>query len=238
MNSTHPSMANPLPDPELVQEIREIVRRDLKLAADEPIPQDMPFFGGNVDLDSLDMLLLLTSIERKYGIKMPSEAVGKEAFQNLASLAGYIQRTRAAGKPAPEIDWLARLPHGPEFRFVTRVDEVRPGEMARGAWIVSGKEPYLAGHFPGSPIVPGVLIAEALAQISGIAGPSDSGPEGRVARIDIRFEAPAVPPVEITLSSKIVRVLGSLQMCDVTAQSGATVLARGSITLHRGEKPA
>ncbi|MGD0464412.1 MAG: phosphopantetheine-binding protein [Tepidisphaeraceae bacterium] len=231
-------MATPLIDPELVQEIREIVRRDLKLAANEPIPLDMPFFGGNVDLDSLDMLLLLTSIERKYGIKIPSEAVGKEAFQNLASLAGYIQRNRAANKGSPEIDWLARLPHGPEFRFVSRVDEVRPGEMARGAWIVSGKEPYLAGHFPGSPIVPGVLIAEALAQISGIAGPSDSGPEGKVAHIDVRFEAPAVPPVEIALSSKIVRVLGSLQMCEVTAQAGPTVLARGSITLHRREKPA
>ena len=72
-------MANTMLDPELVQEIREIVRRDLKLSADEPIAQDMPFFGGNVDLDSLDMLLLLTSVERKFGVKIPNEAVGKEA---------------------------------------------------------------------------------------------------------------------------------------------------------------
>jgi 3-hydroxyacyl-[acyl-carrier-protein] dehydratase len=231
-------MANPLLDPELVQEIREIVRRDLKLAADEPIAQDMPFFGGNVDLDSLDMLLLLTSVERKFGVKIPNEAAGKEAFQNLASLAGYIQQHRAAAKGPQEIDWIACLPHGPEFRFVSRVDEVRPGEMARGAWIVTGKEPFIAGHFPGSPIVPGVLIAEALAQISGIAGPANSGSGGKVAHIDLRFEAPAVPPVEITISSKLVRVLGALQMYEVIAQVGPTVLARGSIALHRGEKSA
>jgi 3-hydroxyacyl-[acyl-carrier-protein] dehydratase len=237
MTSAYPSMANPSIDPELIQEIRDIVRRDLKLAADEPIPQEMPFFGGNVDLDSLDMLLLLTSIERKYGVKIPNETVGKEAFQNLASLAGYIQRHRGEAKGSPQIDWIARLPHGPEFRFVSRVDEVQPGAMARGAWIVTGKEAFLAGHFPGSPIVPGVLIAEALAQISGMAGPENSGSGGKVAQIDIRFEASAVPPVEIAIKSKLVRVLGALQMFEVAAQAGGTVLARGSITLHRGEKP-
>ncbi len=224
-------------DPELVQQIREIVRRDLKLSADEPMAENMPFFGGNVDLDSLDMLLLLTSIERKFGVKIPNETVGKEAFQSLGSLAGYIQTHRTSGKSSSEIDWIARLPHGPEFRFVSRVDEVRPGEMARGAWIVTGHEPFFAGHFPGSPIVPGVLIAEALAQISGIAGPADSG-AGKIAHIDVRFEESAVPPVEIAISSKLVRVLGALQMCEVTAQVGPKVLARGSITLHREKKPA
>jgi 3-hydroxyacyl-[acyl-carrier-protein] dehydratase len=238
MNSAHPAMMNSVLDPDLLEQIRQLVRRDLKLAADEPLPEDMPFLGGSVDLDSLDMLLLLTSIERKFGIRIPNETVGKAAFQNLASLATYIQQNRDSAKAAPETDWLARLPHGPEFRFLSRVVEVRPGEMASGVWAVSGKEPFLAGHFPGSPIVPGVLIAEALAQISGIAGPSDSGPGGKVAHIDIRFEQSAVPPVEIALSSKLVRVLGSLQMCEVTAQVGSTILARGSITLHRGEQPA
>ena len=90
-------MTNSLLDPGLLQQIRDIVRRDLKLPADEPVPEDMPFFGGNVDLDSLDMLLLLTSIERQFGVRIPNETIGKEVFQNLASLANYIQRQRAAG---------------------------------------------------------------------------------------------------------------------------------------------
>ncbi|HEY1921560.1 MAG TPA: phosphopantetheine-binding protein [Tepidisphaeraceae bacterium] len=236
----------PLLNAELVQEVREVVRRDLKLAANEPIDEGMAFFGGNVDLDSLDMLLLLTSIERKFGVKIPNEKVGKEAFQSLGSLVQYIQNHRAAAASAGangsasagETDWIARLPHGPEFRFVSRVDEVKPGEMARGVWSVTGKEPWLAGHFPGSPIVPGVLIAEALAQISGMAGPEDGGSGGKVAHIDIRFEAPAVPPVEIVINAKLTRVLGALQMFEVSAQAGPTILARGSIALHRGEKRA
>lgn len=226
-------MTNSLLDPDLLRQIREIVRRDLKLPPDEPVPEEMPFFGGNVDLDSLDMLLLLTSIERQFGVRIPNETIGKEVFQNLASLANYIQRQRAAGNGTPRTDWLARLPHGPEFRFISRVDEVRPGEMARGVWALDGKEPFLAGHFPGSPVVPGVLIAEALAQISGIAGPADSGDDGKIAHIDIRYEQAAVPPVEIAVSSKLVRVLGSLQVFEVKAEVGPTILARGSITLHR-----
>jgi 3-hydroxyacyl-[acyl-carrier-protein] dehydratase len=234
-------MVNPLLDPELLQQTREIVRRDLKLSTDEPIAPDMPFFGGNLDLDSLDMLLLLTSVERKFGVKIPNEKVGKEAFANLGSLVAYIQNNRGGGNSSPAgvssgTDWIARLPHGPEFRFVSRVDEVRPGEMARGAWVVTGKEPYFAGHFPGSPIVPGVLIAEALAQISGMAGPENSGAGGKIAQIDVRFEEAAIPPVEIALSSKLVRVLGALQMFEVVGQVGSTVVARGTIALARGEK--
>jgi 3-hydroxyacyl-[acyl-carrier-protein] dehydratase len=233
MNSAVPSTTAVSLDPELLRQIRDIVRRDLKLPPDEPIPEDMPFFGGSVDLDSLDMLLLLTSIERQFGVKIPNETIGKEVFRDLASLGGYIQRQRAAGNGAAKTDWLSRLPHGPEFRFVTRVDEVRPGQMARGAWALSGQEPFLAGHFPGSPIVPGVLIVEALAQMSGFAGPSESSANGKIAHVDVRFEQSASPPVEITLNAKLVRALGSLQVFDVSAEAGSTVLARGSITLHR-----
>ena len=56
--------------------------------------------------------------------------------------------------------------------------------------------------------------------------------------MDIRFEQPAAPPVEIQLASKAVRTLGALEMFDVLAEVGATVLARGTITLHRNEEGA
>jgi 3-hydroxyacyl-[acyl-carrier-protein] dehydratase len=200
----------------------------------------MPFAGGSVDLDSLDMLLLLTSIERQFGVRIPNSAVGKEVFQSVASLSRYVQTNhgQASAKPAaappPVVDWLARLPHGPEFRFVSRVIEVRPGEFARGIWAPTGKEPFFAGHFPGSPLVPGVLIAEALAQVAGLAGPDGSGPGGKLAHVDVRFEQAVAPPVEIELTAKLIRVLGPLQMFDVAAQAGARIVARGSVTLHRG----
>jgi len=232
-------MTPPL-DPDILQQIRTILRRDLKLEPEAALPDEMPFFGGEVDLDSLDMLLLVTSIERQFGVHIPNEAVGKEVFQNVSSLARYVQGHRGtAGPPAKvavvPVDWLSHLPHGPEFRFVSRVIEVRPGESARGVWALNGTEPFFAGHFPGKPIVPGMLIAEALAQLSGLAGPVGSGAGGKLAQVDVRFEQAVAPPVEIELASRVVRVLGPLQHFDVIAQVGQTILARGSITLHRGE---
>src|SRR6476661_7943019 len=90
--------ADPARDPVTLERIKTIFRRDLKLGPDIPIPDDMPFFGGDVDLDSLDILLLVTSIEKEFALKIPSEAVGKEVFQNVSTLVQYIQdRDAGAG---------------------------------------------------------------------------------------------------------------------------------------------
>ena len=60
------------------------------------------------------------------------------------------------------------LPHRPPFLLLDCVDEVVPGERIVGRKNVSANEPYLQGHFPGYPIVPGVLIVEALAQLCSV----------------------------------------------------------------------
>src|SRR3954454_17785573 len=98
------------PSRETLDQIKVLLRRDLKLGPDIPIPDDMPFSGTEADFDSLDILLLLTSIEKQFGIKIPSEAVGKDVFRNVSTLAGYIDQH--AGAATPRIDYLARLPHG------------------------------------------------------------------------------------------------------------------------------
>ena len=67
--------------------------------------------------------------------------------------------------PAPS-DVLA---HRPPFLFVTSIDSVDPGVSARGRWELTGDEPFFAGHFPGRPTLPGVLMVESLAQLGGIA---------------------------------------------------------------------
>src|SRR3954470_6896090 len=92
-------MANDI-DPQTLDQIKSILRRDLKLGPDAPIADDMAFFGGDVDLDSLDMLLLVTSLEKQFGIKVPNEAVGKEVFQNVATLTRYVQQQKANGSAA------------------------------------------------------------------------------------------------------------------------------------------
>src|SRR5262245_28976611 len=68
---------------------------------------------------------------------------------------------------------LAFLPHGPEFRFVDRLTALDPGKSGRGEYTVRGDEPFLKGHFPGNPIMPGVLLAEAAAQLAGTVAQSD-----------------------------------------------------------------
>lgn len=54
------------------------------------VPDGLSLVGGEHDLDSLDMLLLVTSIEKEFGVKISNEAMGREAFESLATLAGYI----------------------------------------------------------------------------------------------------------------------------------------------------
>jgi 3-hydroxyacyl-[acyl-carrier-protein] dehydratase len=198
----------------------------------------MPFFGGDVDMDSLDILLLVTSIEKEFGIKVPNAAVGREVFENVGTLCRFIENQQAAGGGgAGAVDYLSRLPHQPPFRFVSRVTDVREGDSAEGVWSPAGTEPFFAGHFPGRPLVPGVLIVEALAQLSGLAGPKVAGPgeaeEGKLAHADVRFDESVAPPAEIVLKTKLFRAVGALQQFNVEASANGSVVARGSLTLYR-----
>jgi acyl carrier protein len=229
----------PNPRPQTLEQVKTLLRRDLKLG-DAPITDDMPFFGGEVDIDSLDILLLMTSIEKQFKVRIPSEAVGKQVFQNVSTLAAYVDQqlgaVAAVGAAAPAssgVDYLQRLPHQAPFRFVSRVVSILEGQSGEGVWSITGDEAFFAGHFPGNPMVPGVLIAEALAQFSGLVGPDNGGRSGKLAHVDIRFEQAVAPPAQITLKSKLVRTMGELQQFEVSAEVGGQTIARGTLALSR-----
>jgi 3-hydroxyacyl-[acyl-carrier-protein] dehydratase len=68
---------------------------------------------------------------------------------------------------------LAALPHGPEFRFIDQLTELQPGRSGAGQYRIRGDEPFLVGHFPGNPMMPGVLMVEAIAQLGGVVAQCD-----------------------------------------------------------------
>jgi len=141
---------------------------------------------------------------------------------------------------------LSRLPHRPPFLFLTDQIDLAGDDSGRAVWRVTAAEPFLEGHFPGAPIVPGVLIGEALAQLSGLIAakrrdPATAGESaaiqpktpipGKLAHVDLRFNSGVVPPAEIELSSRIQRVAGVLWQFQVTAHAGGNRAARGTLTL-------
>ena len=119
---------------------------------------------------------------------------------------------------------LSRLPHGAEFRFVDRLTRLEPGRSGAGEYTVRGDEPFLRGHFPGEPLFPGVLLAEAAAQLAGVVAQSDPQvPPLKNLKLtalrNVKILGTARPGEVIQLEAKITGRLGNL----VQAQAAASV---------------
>ena len=125
---------------------------------------------------------------------------------------------------------LARLPHGPSFRFVDRIVELTPGISGRATYRLRGDEAFLAGHFPGQPILPGVIMIEAVAQLAGVVAQSDPDipPLGDVRLAAVkgaRIGGTAVPGQTLDISAEIAGRLGPLiQASGSVTVDGMTIL--------------
>lgn len=125
------------------------------------------------------------------------------------------------------------IPHRYPFLLVDRILEVEPGVRAVGLKNVSINEPFFAGHFPEYPVMPGVLILEALAQVGAVAllqADNNRGKIGLLAGVDgFRFRRQVKPGDVLTLEMQITRLKGTIGKGTGTAKVGDEIVAQGEL---------
>ena len=128
----------------------------------------------------------------------------------------------------------AILPHRPPFLLIDEVVELEPGERVVARKTVRPDEWYLSGHFPGRPVMPGVLIVEAMAQTGAVAVLSQEENRGRFALFagidDVRFKRIVEPGDELELECTLEAVRGPIGKGKATARVDGQLAARGTLT--------
>jgi 3-hydroxyacyl-[acyl-carrier-protein] dehydratase len=123
------------------------------------------------------------------------------------------------------------LPHRDPFIFVDSILELVPGERAEGEKTFRVDNPMFRGHFPDHPIVPGVILVEALAQTAGIAVGTPGKRLYLTAIRGMKFPAACAPGEKIALSAIKAASVSGLIQCNVAARVGDRVVAEGTIVL-------
>lgn len=106
------------------------------------------------------------------------------------------------------------LPHRYPFLLVDRVVEIEPGKRIKALKNVTVNEPFFQGHFPTQPVMPGVLILEAMAQAGGIMMLESTGDQGAICYLTTvdkaKFRRPVVPGDQLVLEVELERVVGKM----------------------------
>jgi 3-hydroxyacyl-[acyl-carrier-protein] dehydratase len=130
------------------------------------------------------------------------------------------------------------IPHRNPFLLIDTIEELEPGVRAVGKRCVSMNEPYFQGHFPGNPVMPGVLIMEALAQVGAVAilsQPEWKGKTAYFAGIDkARFKQKVVPGDVLMLEMSIVKVKGPIGVGNAVARVNGKIAAQAELTFAIG----
>ena len=128
---------------------------------------------------------------------------------------------------------LELLPHRPPFLLVDEVEELEPGVRCVATRTLRADDFWFAGHFPGNPVMPGVLIVEALAQTATIAAASGGDIRGKIglfAGIDkVRFKRVVKPGDTMRLEAEIVAVHGPVGRAQVKATVDGQLACRGEL---------
>lgn len=126
------------------------------------------------------------------------------------------------------------IPHRQPFLLIDTIEELEPGVRAVGKKCVSYNEPYFAGHFPGEPVMPGVLQIEALAQVGAVAILSQEEFKGKTAYFaaikEAKFKQKVVPGDVLTLETEIIKVKGPIGIGSAKAYVDGKLVVQAELT--------
>ena len=130
------------------------------------------------------------------------------------------------------------IPHRQPFLLIDRIEELEPGKRAVGKKCVSYNEPFFNGHFPQEPVMPGVLMVEALAQTGAVAILSLEENKGKIAYFggikNCRFRGKVVPGDKLRLETKIIRRKGPVGIGSAVASVDGEVAVEAELTFMIG----
>jgi 3-hydroxyacyl-[acyl-carrier-protein] dehydratase len=127
---------------------------------------------------------------------------------------------------------MSLTPHGPGFAFLDSFEILEPGKRGRGRKWLNPAAPFFADHFPGNPIMPGVLLVECAAQAAGVLW-RPSGTVYLAAVSQFRFRKPVLPDQTLDIEVTLEKEMGTFAQFNAVLRVGPTVVSQGKVTLSR-----
>lgn len=132
------------------------------------------------------------------------------------------------------------IPHRQPFMLVDTIEELEPGIRAVGKKCVSYNEPFFVGHFPQEPVMPGVLILEALAQVGAVAMLCKPENKGKIAFLgsvkEAKFKGKVIPGDVLMLETEIIKAKGPIGIGSAKATVDGKLVVQAELTFAIGKE--